>query len=61
MLVSVFRGSVARFFRESAGATLVEYGVALILAIVVGGTGLSLLGSQTSNNMAAAETAINFR
>ena len=42
-------------FRHSeSGATLVEYGVALLLAIVLGGGALVTLANQTSNNMDAA-------
>ena len=39
-------------FQDSeSGATLVEYGVALIVAIVVGGAALSSLADETSGNM----------
>ena len=50
-----------KFGKSESGATLVEYGVALILAIIVGGTALSLLAEQTTNNMTAGETALNQR
>lgn len=53
--------SLGRFLKKSCGATLVEYGVALILAIVVGGTGLSVLASETSGNMNEATVALNER
>jgi Flp pilus assembly pilin Flp len=36
------------FFRNQSGATLVEYGVALIMAIVLGGTALAVLAQNTS-------------
>ena len=39
------------FRKSESGATLVEYGVALILAIVLGGGALSLLASQTGVQM----------
>ena len=42
------------FFNNESGATLVEYGVALILAIVVGGTGLAALATDVSDQMADA-------
>ena len=42
------------FLKSESGATLVEYGVALILAISVGGTALIALGNQTGTNMSAA-------
>ena len=38
-------------FKSESGATLVEYGVALILAIVVGGTALISLAGETGENM----------
>ena len=39
------------FLRSEDGATLVEYGVALLVAIIVGGTGLIALANQTSTNV----------
>ena len=39
------------FKSNEYGATLVEYGVALILTIVLGGTGLVGLAGQVSANM----------
>lgn len=43
-----------KFRKSEDGATLVEYGVALILAIIVGGTALVTLAGQTSTNMDTA-------
>ena len=37
------------FFKSESGATLVEYGVALILAIVLGGGALSILAGDTAS------------
>lgn len=37
----------ALFWNEESGSTLVEYGVALIVAIVIGGTGLGALATST--------------
>ena len=37
----------ALFWNEETGSTLVEYGVALIVAIVIGGTGLGALATST--------------
>jgi Flp pilus assembly pilin Flp len=39
------------FSRSEDGATLVEYGVALILVISLGGSALVALGTQTGANM----------
>ena len=35
------------FWNEESGSTLVEYGVALIVAIVIGGTALGALATST--------------
>lgn len=42
------------FRKSESGATLVEYGVALLLAIVLGGGALVTLANQTGANMDAA-------
>ena len=43
-----------KFFRDESGATLIEYGVALLVAIIVGGSGLVALGGQTADSMYTA-------
>ncbi|MEO9825645.1 MAG: hypothetical protein ABJF50_14615 [Paracoccaceae bacterium] len=45
------RNLFQNFRKSESGATLVEYGVALILAILVGGGALSTLAGQTSTQM----------
>ena len=52
------RTLIARFARDERGATLVEYGVAVVLAVVVGTGGLIALGNQVNNNMATADAAM---
>lgn len=52
---------VKSFRKSESGATLVEYGVALILAIIVGGTALSVLADETSGNMSETTSALNER
>lgn len=47
------------FKTEESGATLVEYGVALIIAIVVGGTTLISLSGQVGTNMSDACGSMN--
>ena len=47
------------FSKEESGATLVEYGIALILAIIVGGAALSTLADQTGQNMGGAEAEMD--
>ena len=46
------------FRKSESGATLVEYGVALLLAIVLGGGALVTLANQTGTNMGAGCTAL---
>ena len=46
------------FWRNETGATLVEYGVALIVAIVVGASAISALGTAVGNEI--SETASAF-
>lgn len=45
----------SRFARDDRGVTLVEYGIALILAIAVGTTALANLGGEVSAQMGDAE------
>lgn len=52
------RNLFINFRKSEDGATLVEYGVALILAIIVGGTALVTLAGGVSNNMDAGCTAL---
>lgn len=49
---------VARFARDERGATLVEYGIAVVLAVIVGTVGLIGLGNQVNNNMNTADAAM---
>ncbi len=46
------------FRKSESGATLVEYGVALLLAIVLGGGALVALANQTTSNMEAGCAAL---
>ncbi|MGI9390172.1 MAG: Flp family type IVb pilin [Boseongicola sp.] len=46
------------FRKSESGATLVEYGVALILAIVLGATALSNLAGDVSVQMGQASDAM---
>jgi Flp pilus assembly pilin Flp len=47
------------FFSSDSGATLVEYGIVIVLAVTVGTSGLITLAGQISSNMdqAAIEMA----
>jgi Flp pilus assembly pilin Flp len=46
------------FIADEDGATLVEYGVALLIAILVGGIGLTNLAAGTGANMTLAQAAL---
>lgn len=48
----------SKFRRDEDGATLVEYGIALTLAILVGGGALAALSGDVSASMSAASTAL---
>ena len=45
---------LSRFRRDDAGVTLVEYGIALTLAVIVGTTALTLLGADVIGEMTQA-------
>lgn len=47
-----------RFARDERGATLVEYGIAVVLAVIVGTGGLILMSNQVNNNMNTAQGAM---
>lgn len=49
---------MSRFARDEKGATLVEYGIAVVLAVVVGTGGLITMANQVDNNMDSAQTAM---
>lgn len=48
-----------RFHKDEKGVTLVEYGIALILAVAVGGTLLGGLATDVQNKMSAASSCLN--
>ncbi len=56
MLKSV-RNVFVKLRSDEKGATLVEYGIALFVAIVVGGAILTNLAGTTSSNFVRANTA----
>ena len=47
------------FRSEESGATLVEYGVALILAVILGGGALTFLAGDVGQNMDAAGAVLD--
>ena len=52
MIANVFK----KLSRDERGATLVEYGVAVVVAVLVGTAGLIGVGTQIDGNMNAAAT-----
>jgi pilus assembly protein Flp/PilA len=48
-----------RFRHDDKGVTLVEYGIALTLAVFVGGVALTNLGTAVSAKMELATTKLN--
>ncbi len=55
---STMKNLMARFARDERGATLVEYGIAVVLAVIVGTGGLITLAGQVNNNMGTAQSAM---
>jgi Flp pilus assembly pilin Flp len=49
---------IRRFGRNDEGATLVEYGIALGLAVTLGAGALLTLGNDVGATMGAASTAL---
>lgn len=60
MRVNILK-TLTRFRKDERGVTLVEYGVAITLAIVVGTTLLTVVGTQINSNMTDAKTAMACR
>lgn len=50
---------ISNWARNERGATLVEYGIALVVAVVVGTAGLLSLGQQINGNMTATATEMD--
>lgn len=55
---STLKAITARFSRDEKGATLVEYGIAVVLAVVVGTGGLIFMANQVDANMGSAQDAM---
>ena len=51
---STFKNLMGKFARSESGATLVEYGIAVVLAVIVGTGGLILMANQVNGNMETA-------
>jgi len=55
---STLKTLTARFAKSESGATLVEYGIAVVLAVIVGTGGLIAMANQVNGNMGSATTAM---
>lgn len=53
-----FKALLARFGRNDEGATLVEYGIALGLAVALGSAALATLATDVGGRMGEASTAL---
>jgi Flp pilus assembly pilin Flp len=47
----MLRNLFSRFARDERGVTLVEYGIAVVLAVIVGVGGLTLLGNTVNGEL----------
>lgn len=47
---------ISKLKHDERGATLVEYGIAVVVAVVVGTAGLIGMANQVSTNMNAAQS-----
>ena len=52
------RNLFQKFLKDEAGTTLIEYGVALLVAIIVGGAALTTLATSTSGQMLNADNVL---
>ena len=57
-MTNFLKKTFARFAKDEKGVTLVEYGIALTLAVAVGTGFLSLLATEVSNEMTGATTVL---
>jgi Flp pilus assembly pilin Flp len=47
---------ISKLSTDERGATMVEYGIAVVVAVLVGTAGLITMANQIDNNMNAAAT-----
>lgn len=57
-MTNFLKNTFARFAKDEKGVTLVEYGIALTLAVAVGTGALSLLATGVEGKMTAATTCL---
>lgn len=56
-MMDKIRSSVFRFIRDTSGATLIEYGIALLVVVVVGSATLGALATAVGNEITDAAEA----
>lgn len=56
----MFKKWISKWATDESGATLVEYGIAILVAVIVGSVGLVSLANQINGNLnsAANELAV---
>ncbi len=54
----MFSKIFAKLRRDTSGATLVEYGIALVLAVIVGTAGLITLAGTINGNLEEASASM---
>lgn len=54
-----FSSRVRSFFKNEHGASMVEYGVALLVVTAIGVTLMTTLGDEVEENVQAACTSLN--
>lgn len=57
--MTCFRSILSRCCRDEDGVTLVEYGIALTVAIAVGGAAISLLADAVDDSIDEATACLN--
>ena len=58
MLNQIIKNYTARFLRSDHGVTLLEYGIALIIAVTIGAAGMTFLGAEVSLQITEAGEAL---
>ncbi|MAM62279.1 hypothetical protein [Maritimibacter sp. UBA3975] len=57
-MFNIIKSTLGRFRKDESGATLVEYGIALSLAITIGAGAFLTLSGDVSESMGAASSAL---
>lgn len=57
-MMNFLKKTFARLMKDEKGVTLVEYGIALTLAVTVGTGALAILGGDVDDEMGSASTIL---